>query len=113
MDIRTSDIDGVAVFSLDGDALGGPDGSALHDALHDARGDSPLRVVVDLAGIRHMNSSGLGMLIGALTTTRNTGGDLRLAAVSDRVRTLLEVTKLDGVFQQYPTAKDAAASFSA
>ena len=111
MQIRSTSHDGVVVLSLDGDALGGPDGSALHDALHAARGASSLNAVVDLSGVRHMNSSGLGMLIGALTTARNTGGDLRLAAVGDRVRALLEVTQLDGVFAQFPTVDEAVASF--
>ena len=96
MDITASDRDGVTVLTLDGDALGGPDGSALHDALHDARGNAPARVVVDLARVRHMNSSGLGMLIGALTTARNSGGDLRLAAPGERVTMLLDVTRAVG-----------------
>lgn len=111
MTISRTTTDGVAVLSLDGDALGGPDGSALHDALHQARGEGPLNAVVDLSGVRHMNSSGLGMLIGALTTARNAGGDLRLAAVGDRIRTLLEVTRLDGVFQSFETVADAVASY--
>lgn len=112
MQIQTSRRDGVAVFTLEGDALGGPDGSALHDALHAQREDgAPLRAVVDLAGVRHMNSSGLGMLIGALTTARNTGGDLRLAAVGDRVEALLEVTQLDGVFRSFGSVDKAVASY--
>lgn len=111
MDIRTDRRDDVVIVTLDGDALGGPDGSALHDALHTARGDGALQAVVDLGGIRHMNSSGLGMLIGALTTARNTGGDLRLAAAGERVRTLLKVTQLDGVFRQFDTADEAVASY--
>ena len=111
MQIRSSRRDGVAVLSLDGDVLGGPDGSALHDALAEARGDGPLQAVVDLAGVRFMNSSGLGMLVGALTSARNTGGDLRLAAVGDRVSAILKVTQLDGVFQQFDSVDDAVASF--
>ncbi|WP_420453948.1 STAS domain-containing protein [Rubrivirga sp.] len=111
MQIRSTTRDGVALLTLDGDVLGGPDGSALHDALAAARGDAPLQAVVDLSGVRFMNSSGLGMLVGALTTARNTGGDLRLAAVGDRVRAILEVTQLDGVFASFPTAADAVASY--
>ncbi len=111
MQIRSTTRDGVALLTLDGDVLGGPDGSALHDALAAARGDAPLQAVVDLSGVRFMNSSGLGMLVGALTTARNTGGDLRLAAVGDRVRAILEVTQLDGVFASFPTADEAVASF--
>ena len=111
MQISSDTRDGVAVLTLHGDALGGPDGSALHDALHAGRGDGPTRAVVDLGGVRHMNSSGLGMLIGALTSARNTGGDLRLAGAGDRVRALLDVTQLSGVFQSYGSVADAVASF--
>ena len=111
MQITSDTRDGVTVLSLDGDALGGPDGSALHDAMHAERGDGPLRAVVDLSGVRHMNSSGLGMLIGALTTARNTGGDLRIANVGARVKALLDVTQLSGVFQSFETAEAAVDSF--
>jgi anti-sigma B factor antagonist len=113
MQIQSSSQDGVAVLTLDGDVLGGPDGSALHDALAEARGDGPLNAVVDLSGVRFMNSSGLGMLVGALTTARNTGGDLRLAAVAERVLAILQVTQLDGVFQRFDSVGAAVGSFAA
>lgn len=112
MQFETESRDGVAVVSLTGDAMGGPDGSALLDHLHDLRSGGSTNVVVDLSSVRHMNSSGLGMLIGALTSVRNAGGDLRLAAVGGRVHTLLTVTKLLDVFQTYETTDAAVASFS-
>ena len=111
MQIEHTDREGVAVFALTGDALGGPDGSALHDRLHTVRGDGPLQAVVDLSGVRHMNSSGLGMLIGALTTARNTGGDLRLAGVDGRIETLLKVTQLLSVFETFDTTEAAVESY--
>ena len=111
MQIDRSTRSGVTVLSLTGDALGGPGGSALHDALHEARGSGPVHAVVDLSNVRHMNSSGLGMLIGALTTARNTEGDLRLANVGDRVQALLEVTQLLGTFQTFGSVDEAVASY--
>ena len=111
MQIDRATRSGVTVLTLSGDALGGPGGAALHDALHDARGDGPLQAVVDLGGVRHVNSSGLGMLIGGLTTARGTGGDLRLAALGDRVRALLEVTQLLGTFRTFASADEAVASY--
>jgi anti-sigma B factor antagonist len=111
MQFETDTRDGVTVVSLTGDALGGPDGSALLDRLHALRTDGTPNVVVDLGGVRHMNSSGLGMLIGALTSVRNAGGDLRLSGVGGRVHTLLTVTKLIGVFQSFESADAAVASF--
>jgi anti-sigma B factor antagonist len=58
-----------------------------------------------------MNSSGLGMLMAAMTTLRSSGGDLRLAGVSDRVRRPIEVTKLDGVIKIFPSVDEAVVSF--
>ena len=99
------------VVVLDGDVMGGPDGSALHERLAELKQAGRRNVVVDLGGVRFMNSSGLGMLIGALTTMRNAGGDLRLACVGERVENLLTMTKLAAVFKQFPTVEAAAASF--
>lgn len=113
MQIQTSSHDGAAVVSLQGDAMGGPDGSALHETLRTLRADGHTDVVVDLDGVERMNSSGLGMLIGALTIVRNAGGDLRLANVHERVRQLLVVTKLLGVFSIHESVGEAAAAFDA
>ena len=59
-----------------------------------------------------MNSSGLGILIGGLTTMRNNGGDLKLAAPAEKVQNLLIVTKLITIFESFDTAEEAVASFS-
>ena len=87
MQIHVSDHEGVAVVALQGDAMGGPDGTALMEHIRALRSDGQTRFVVDLDGVERMNSSGLGMLIGALTIVRNAGGDLRLANVHARVAT--------------------------
>ena len=111
MQIHVTDHDGVAVVALAGDAMGGPDGSALHERLRALRSEGQKHFVVDLDGVERMNSSGLGMLIGALTIVRNAGGDLVLANVHERVRQLLTVTQLLSVFSIHETAEAAAASF--
>ena len=84
-------------------------GSALHDALR-ALG-TPVHAVADLGGVGHMNSSGLGMLVGAMTNARTGGGDLRLARLAPRTELLLRTTRLLDVFQTFDTADDAVASF--
>lgn len=99
------------VISLSGDVMGGPDGSTLHSKLHELRSSGSRNVVVDLGGVRFMNSSGLGMLIGALTTMRNANGDLRLSRVGERVLSLLMITKLVSVFKHFETVEEAVASF--
>lgn len=102
----------VVVISISGDVMGGPDGSTLHDKLHDLRAGGSRNVVVDLDGVRFMNSSGLGMLIGALTTMRNAEGDLRLSRVGERVLSLLIITKLVSVFKHFETVEEAVASYA-
>ena len=111
MQFDVEERDGVAVLALAGDLMGGPDGAALHDQLQQLKANGRRQVVVDLDAVRLMNSSGLGMLIGALTTMRNAGGDLRLARVGERVQSLLVITKLAAVFKHYPTVEEAVASF--
>lgn len=111
MQIHSTDHDGVAVVALDGDAMGGPDGSTLHEHLRALRADGQKRFVVDLDGVERMNSSGLGMLIGALTIVRNAEGEMVLANVHERVRQLLTVTQLLSVFTLFDSVDAAVTSF--
>lgn len=99
------------ILTLKGNVMGGPDGAKLHDTLHDLKEDGKTNIVVDLSKVKFMNSSGLGMLISAMTTMRNAGGDLRLANVADRIQSLLVITKLITVFKHFESVDEAAKSF--
>lgn len=99
------------VITLKGNVMGGPDGAKLHDTLHELQEAGKTNVVVDLSKVKFMNSSGLGMLISAMTTMRNAGGDLRLANVADRIQSLLVITKLITVFKHFDSVEAAAKSF--
>jgi len=101
----------VTVVAPRSNVLGGPDGADLHEYIHQQEQEGLRRVVVDLSRVQLMNSSGLGMLVSALTTLRNVGGDLRLASVSERIQSLFVITRLATVFKSYPTADEAVASF--
>ena len=60
-----------------------------------------------------MNSSGLGMLIGGLTTMKKAEGNLKLANVTDKIQSLLVITKLITIFEFYNSVDEAAKSYSA
>jgi anti-sigma B factor antagonist len=92
--------------------MGGPDGAKLHDTLKELKEQEKKNVVVDLSKTKFMNSSGLGMLISAMTTMRNAGGDLRLANVADRIQSLLVITKLITVFKHYDSVEEAVSSYA-
>jgi anti-sigma B factor antagonist len=65
------------------------------------------RLVVDLSGTEFVDSSGLGALVSGLKTARQAGGDLRIAAVPDQVRTVLSLTNLDRVLRPHDTVEQA------
>lgn len=103
---------GVVILEPKGKIMGGPDAGAIKERLHQLINQGKKKVVVDLGGVSWMNSSGLGILIGGLTTMRNNGGDLKLAAPAEKVQNLLIVTKLITIFESFDTAEEAVASFS-
>jgi anti-sigma B factor antagonist len=65
------------------------------------------KIVVDLSGVDFMDSSGLGSLIGCLKTTRQAGGDLRIAAPTKQVVMVLQLSNLDRVLKAYDTPEEA------
>jgi anti-sigma B factor antagonist len=91
--------------------MGGPDAVSLNEELHELIDKDKTNVVVDLGKVKFMNSSGLGMLIGALTTMKKAGGDLRIANATDKIESLLIITKLITVFKHYKTLDEAVASY--
>ena len=111
MNMEQQEHDGAVVLKLSGKIMGGPDATLLNDKLHELIDAGKIHVVADLREVDWMNSSGLGILIGGLTTMRNSGGDLRLANITDRIQNLLMITKLLTVFESFETVEDAVKSF--
>jgi len=111
MKLKTKDVNTVTVIELKGNVMGGPDATALNDELHKLIESKKTKVVIDLHDVKFMNSSGLGMLIGSLTTMRNAGGDLKIARASDKIESLLIVTKLITVFDHHENVDKAVAAF--
>lgn len=70
------------------------------------------RVVLDLDGVKWLDSATLGILTAALKLTKDAGGDLRLAGVNKRLTNVFVVTRLEELFQFFDTADEGVASFS-
>ncbi len=66
-------------------------------------------VVIDFTKSAYIDSSGLGALVSLGKRIRETGGELRLAALNDELRTLFELTRLDSLFPVYASRDDALA----
>ncbi|MBC8183939.1 STAS domain-containing protein [candidate division KSB1 bacterium] len=111
MEMNTRKIDNVLIVELNGDIMGGAESGDFRNIIYDAIENDTVNIVIDLANVNWMNSSGLGLLISGLTTIRSSGGDMRLANVSDRVRRTLEITKLESVFSSFESIDEAVNSY--
>lgn len=100
------------IIEFKGNIMGGPDTVKLNEKLHELIEEGKKNLVVDLSRVKFMNSSGLGVLIGALTTMRKAGGDLRIANATDKIESLLVITKLVTVFNHFQSLEEAIESYN-
>lgn len=103
---------GVVILEPKGKIMGGPESTVLHDKLHELINQGKKKVIIDLAKVDWMNSTGLGILISGLTTMRNNGGELKLSNVTEKIQSLLTITKLITIFETFDTVDQAVQSFS-
>ena len=103
--------DDVVIFHLGGKVMGGNDATTFHGKLHEYIDSGKKKIVVDLKKVEWMSSVGLGMLISALTTVRNNGGELKLANITQGIHNLLTITRLVTIFDTYDSTDEAIASF--
>ena len=101
----------VAILTLKGKLMGGPETVGVHEKIKELIDNDVKKVVIDLSKVKWMNSSGLGALMGAMTSLRNADGDLKLACVTDKVESLLMITKLITIFETFETIPEAVESF--
>jgi len=71
------------------------------------------RIVLSLAGIEYIDSSGLGMLVASFISARHRGAEIKLAALGPKARQLLTTTRVEHLFEVYDSADEAIRSFHA
>lgn len=99
-----------AILSLGKQVIGGADALDFSMELRTITERNVPNVIVDMSSVELINSSGLGMLVSGHSTMKKSGGTLKLAAVPDKVRQLLEMTHLNTVLTSYPTIQEAEES---
>ena len=99
--------DQALILKLSGEIMGGPEVDKFRKIIDKTIEKETVYVIADMSDVTWMNSSGLGMLISALTSLRSSGGDLYLTHLSDRLRRPIQITKLDTVIKEFPTVQDA------
>lgn len=99
------------IVTFKGKIMGGPDAAEFHDKLKSLAEEGKTNIVGDLSKVKFMNSSGLGILITAMTSMRKAGGDFKICGASDRIESLLIVTKLITVFDHYKSLDEAVEAY--
>lgn len=96
-----------AVFLIKEDSLIAADSDLLIEEVKNILQKGNLGFVIDLNQVKYLNSSGINLLISILTIIRNEEGDLVLASISQKIKNLLIITKLNSIFNVEDNVDDA------
>lgn len=104
-------VDGVTVVDVSGRIVLGEESSMLRESLKELAGSGQKKVLLNLAGVSYIDSSGLGALVSGFTTIAGQQGQLKLLNLTNKVHDLLQITKLLTVFEVYNDEATALKSF--
>ena len=90
------------------------DGGAveLHKAIRSLLEEGKTQILLNLSGVTHIDSTGLGELISIHISVGNKGGEIKLSHLTERLRDLMTITKLVTVFDVHDSESEALASFT-
>lgn len=101
-----------ALITLSGKLLLGQDSAQLEALVPQLIASGHKTLIFDLAGVTHIDSTGIGRFIDTYSRLAKVGGKMRLAAVSGAVLDSFHVTRLDTVFSFYPSVEAACQGLS-
>jgi len=108
--IETRQADGVTIMSCQGRIVFGEEAAALRENLKRVLSSSR-QIVLNLSGVSYIDSGGLGTLVGVYSSARASGAEIKLTGLRQRLRDVLQITKLVTVFEVYDTEQEAIATF--
>ena len=102
--------DGVTIVSCNGRITFGDESMALRENLKKILADSR-KLILNLSGVSYIDSGGLGTLVGIYSSARAAGADIKLTGLGQRLRDVLQITKLVTVFEVYDSEQQAVDAF--
>lgn len=112
MQISTRHREGVTILDLKGKITIGVGDVALREAIHDALDSGSKQILLNMANVSLMDSSGIGELVSAYTNSTNRGARLRICNLPAKIQDILQITQLITVFEVFDTEDEAVASFA-
>ncbi len=111
LDVKERQAGDVTILDMTGDVRIGEGAISLRDSIRNLADQGKKKVLLNLAGVKYMDSTGVGELIANYTTVTRQGGQLKLLSLTQRIRDLLVITKLLTVFDSYDNEAEALKSF--
>jgi anti-sigma B factor antagonist len=109
--VSTRQVDGVSIVDCSGRITLGEGSVVLRDTVKDLLSKGQKKILLNLADVNYIDSSGIGELVSAYTTAKNQGGELKLLKLTKKVHDLLQITKLYTVFEVKDDEAAAVKSF--
>jgi anti-sigma B factor antagonist len=104
-------VDGITVVDMSGRITLGEGCTQLRELVREQLGKGTKHLLLNLADVTYIDSSGIGELVSGFTTVSNQGGQLKLINLTKKVHDLLQITKLYTVFDVYDDEAKAVSSF--
>ena len=111
LDVKERQAGDVTILDLSGEVRIGEGAVALRDSIRNLADQGKNKVLLNLAGVKYMDSTGVGELIANYTTVTRQGGQLKLLSLTEKIQNLLVITKLLTVFDSYENEAEALKSF--
>ena len=111
MKISVRQVDGVTIVDCSGRITLGEGSVTLRDTVREILAKGQKKILLNLADVNYIDSSGIGELVSAFTTTKNQNGELKLLKLTKKVNDLLQITKLYTVFDVKDDETAAVKSF--
>jgi anti-sigma B factor antagonist len=109
--MSTRQVGDVTVVDVAGRITLGDGASMFRDTIRDLVGKGSKKLLLNLAEVSYIDSSGIGELVSGFTTVNNQGGQVKLLNLTKRVKDLLQITKLYTVFEVFDDETTAVRSF--
>jgi anti-sigma B factor antagonist len=110
--ITNREVEGASVVGLEGRIVLGEESQFLRERLKTLIAEGKKNIVPDMSKVEHIDSTGLGILVGAQVSARTRGATLKLSNLGKKFNELLQLTKLFTVFEVCQTEAAGVASFS-
>ena len=111
LNIRERQAGDITILDMDGRITIGEGSVALRSAIRRLLEEGKKNILLNLAGVGYIDSSGIGELVSSYTAINKEGGQLKLLSLTEKLRDLLTITKLLTVFDAYDTEPDAISNF--